>query len=308
MPTRAATEPSSRSLQPVAHTDGGAPIARASGSSIPDLLRAAHLEPSVVVVVVTAGLAVTVDVGGPRLALLVVAVLSGQLSVGWSNDWIDARQGRDDGRTDKPAAVGSVTQTAVRRAAMGALVVTVVTSMWLGLLPGALHLLAVAMAWAYNAALKGTAWSPVSYLVAFGLLPVVVTTTVDAGWPAWWAVVAAACFGAGVHAANVLPDLERDRAQGIGGLPQRLGPAGAAAMTVAFLGVGSASALFGSAVGGGQAVGVGAVLGMAVVATLLVGVVASHRAGRPALAFRLSMATGLLLVGTLVAQGSRLTG
>ena len=79
-------------------------------------------------------------------------------------------------------------------------------------------------------------------------------------------------------------------------------------MTVAFLGVGSASALFGSAVGGGQAVGVGAVLGMAVVATLLVGVVTSHRAGRPGLAFRLSMATGLLLVGTLVAHGSRLTG
>ena len=259
-------------------------------------------------VVIARSAAAAVWTMASHVALLVVAVLSGQLSVGWSNDWIDARQGRDDGRTDKPAAVGSVTQTAVRRAAMGALVVTVVTSMWLGLLPGALHLLAVAMAWAYNAALKGTAWSPVSYLVAFGLLPVVVTTTAGAGWPAWWAVVAAACFGAGVHAANVLPDLERDRAQGIGGLPQRLGSAGAAAMAVTFLGVGSASALFGAAVRGGQAVGVGAVLGMAVVATLLVGVVASHRAGRPGLAFRLSMATGLLLVGTLVAQGSGLTG
>ncbi|WP_108667245.1 UbiA family prenyltransferase [Euzebya rosea] len=265
------------------------------------MLGAAHLEPSLVVVAVTAGLAVGVGMDGGQLALLMGAVLSGQLSVGWSNDWIDARRGRDDGRPDKPAATGAVARTTVQRAAVGALAVTIATSSVLGVVPGSLHLLAVALAWAYNAALKDTVWSPVSYLVAFGLLPVVVTTAAGAGWPAWWAVVAAACFGAGVHAANVLPDLERDRAQGIGGLPQRLGASGAVAMAVGFLGTGTATALLGPGHGT-------PLVAAATTLVLLIAVVAAHRAGRARLAFRLSMATGLLLVATLVARGSQLTG
>ena len=85
------------------------------------MLGAAHLEPSLVVVAVTAGLAVGVGMDGGQLALLMGAVLSGQLSVGWSNDWIDARRGRDDGRPDKPAATGAVARTTVQRAAVGAL-------------------------------------------------------------------------------------------------------------------------------------------------------------------------------------------
>ena len=41
-----------------------------------------------------------------RGLLVTAAVLAGQLSIGWSNDLIDARRDRAVGRTDKPLAVG----------------------------------------------------------------------------------------------------------------------------------------------------------------------------------------------------------
>lgn len=231
------------------------------------LVRACHPEPTAAVTVLTATL-VGASGGNPLLAG--AAVLSGQLSVGWSNDWVDAARDRAVGREDKPVVQGLPVAT-VRTAALVALVTCVPLSLLMGRYAGAAHLVAVASAWAYNAHLKSTLLSFVPYALSFGLLPSVVTLTLP-GHPGapWWATAAGALLGVGAHGANVLPDLDDDRATGVRGLPQRLGRGPTSVLSgVALLGatvllaVGPGASLLGwCAVGTAAAVfGTGLVLG-----------------------------------------------
>lgn len=190
------------------------------------LLRASHPLPCLAVTAfATAFGVVAVGLGPLTSALLALAVLTGQLSVGWSNDWVDAPRDMAAGRVDKPVPAGAVPRSVVGVAAVLGLVACAVTSLALGLLPGAVHLLAVASAWAYNAWLKGTPVSPLPYAVSFGLLVAVATTSADpARWPSVGVVSAAALLGVGAHFANTVGDTEADRLTGVRGLPQRTGP------------------------------------------------------------------------------------
>ncbi|MBO0610441.1 UbiA family prenyltransferase [Myceligenerans salitolerans] len=188
------------------------------------LLLASHAAPAAVVTGLAAALSVALGSGAATVAVVTVAVGTGQLSVGWSNDWIDAARDTAVGRTDKPVVAGLVTARTLRTAAFAALAVCVVASLALGIAPGAVHLVAVAGAWAYNARLKATAWSWAPYALSFGLLAVfVVLAAPGPRVPAGWAVAAAALLGVGAHVANTLPDLEDDTATGVRGLPHRLG-------------------------------------------------------------------------------------
>ena len=82
---------------------------------------------------------------------MTAAVLTGQLSIGWSNDLVDARRDRAVGRTDKPLAAGAVTERVVRAACAAALAACVVLSLACGWASGLVHLLlGVASGWAYN--------------------------------------------------------------------------------------------------------------------------------------------------------------
>lgn len=254
----------------------------------------------------TAGLGVTVGLSGGTLGLLVSAVLAGQLSVGWSNDWLDAVRDADIGRTDKPASSGAIPPDTVRLAALLSLLVAVVLSLLLGVVPCLLHLLAVALGWAYNVRLKATPASVVAYLAAFALMPVVVTTAAGEGLPAWWAVVAAGAFGAGVHLSNALPDIATDRRRGIGGLPQRLGPTASAAGSVAALALGSVAVLLGPAMADPPVEGWAWVTLLAI-AVLLVAVVLAVRRSALEVAYRLTVVVGLVVVGSLVLQGAEIT-
>ncbi|OZB78819.1 MAG: ubiquinone biosynthesis protein UbiA [Microbacterium sp. 14-71-5] len=190
----------------------------------PDLFRASHPGPTVAVSAL-AGVLVVSAGGGARSALIVAAVLTGQLSIGWSNDWLDAARDTTVGRADKPVAAGRVTVGTVRAAALTAAALCVVLSLLLGWAPGAVHLVAVASAWSYNLLLKRTVWSWAPYALSFGLLPLVLALALP-GRPtaAWWAVAAGALLGTGAHGLNVLPDLLDDAATGVRGLPHRLGP------------------------------------------------------------------------------------
>ena len=82
------------------------------------LVLACHPGPAAVVTVVAAVLAASVGYPLPRLAVLTAAMLADQLSVGWSNDAIDAGRDRAVARLDKPIAVGLVTRRAVTVAAL----------------------------------------------------------------------------------------------------------------------------------------------------------------------------------------------
>ena len=201
---------------------------------------ATHLGPTVAVTTVATLLAVGTGMPGGRVVLVCAAVLAGQASIGWSNDWLDADRDRAVARADKPVVQGSVRPPVLRSAALGAAAIAVVLSLLLGVVPGLLLLVLVASGWAYNAGLKRTAASVVPYVTGFGALPAGVVAAAP-GTPVapWWLVTAGGALGAAAHLANVAPDLEDDLATGIRGLPHRLG-ARTSALTAALL-LGAAS-------------------------------------------------------------------
>ena len=204
------------------------------------LALATHLGPTVAVTTVATLLAVVAGVPGGRVVLVAAAVLAGQASIGWSNDWLDADRDRAVARADKPVVQGAVRPGQLRSAALAAAALSVVLSLALGVVPGLLLLVLVASGWAYNAGLKRTAASVVPYVTGFGALPAGVVAAAP-GTPVapWWLVTAGGLLGAAAHLANVVPDLEDDLATGIRGLPHRLG-ARVSALVAALL-LGSAS-------------------------------------------------------------------
>ena len=90
---------------------------------------------------------------------------------------------------------------------------------------GSVHLVALALAWAYNGWLKRTILSALPYTVAFGLLPAFVTLGLPGHpWPPAWSTIAAGFMGTGAHFVNTLPDLGDDARTGVRGLTHRIGP------------------------------------------------------------------------------------
>lgn len=200
------------------------------------LLRASHPEPTVAVTLVAGALAALSGRDVRGVAAVIAAVLAGQLSVGWCNDFVDRERDRRSGRTDKPLATGQVSSRVVGVAAATALVLCVPLSLLSGLLAGSLHVIAVLSAWAYDLRLKATPISVLPYAVSFGLLPAFIVL----GRPAAhslpiWLVVTGSLLGSGAHFANVLPDLDDDARTGIRGLPHRLGPGGSRAAAALLL-------------------------------------------------------------------------
>ncbi|GAA3822492.1 UbiA family prenyltransferase [Sphaerisporangium flaviroseum] len=266
------------------------------------LIRASHPGPTVVVTAAGCALAVGVGRGGGGAVLVGAAVLAGQLSIGWSNDWIDRTRDRAIGRADKPLTGGSVAPRTVAVAAFTALALCVPLSLASGVLAGVVHLAAVACGWLYNLRLKAGPASPLPFALAFGLLPAFVTLGLPGRpWPEWWALLAGALLGMGAHFANVLPDLPDDLALGVRGLPQRLGPTrarlGAALLLVA------ASVVIALAP---EDRGPVAVVGLGAVALVLaVSLPLARRSLRQA-AFAVTVAVAAIDVTMFVAQGGHL--
>ena len=211
-----------------------------------------HPAPTITVTVVAALLGVGFLLSAAELGLVVLTVLVGQLSIGWSNDWLDAPLDLVAGRADKPSAQGEVAVTTLRTAALSALVLVVPLSLASGWRAGAAHLLLVASGWVYNLRLKATPWSPVPYMVGFSALPVYVALVGDADI-AWWVPVAGGLLGVAAHFANVAPDVDADLRSGVRGLPQRVGARASLVISLAVLAMagllavvhlGSASALW----------------------------------------------------------------
>ena len=150
---------------------------------------------------------------------------AGQLSIGWSDDLVDAARDRQVGRGDEPIAVDKVTRAVVRRASVLALGACVLLSLACGPASGAVHLLwGVGSGWACNLALERTVWSAVPDALAFGCLPAVVTLALpDPALRGLWTTPAGALLGVGAHLLNALPELADDALTGVRGLPQRLG-------------------------------------------------------------------------------------
>ncbi|MGN8552889.1 UNVERIFIED_CONTAM: UbiA family prenyltransferase [Microbacterium sp. SLM126] len=269
-----------------------------------------HPGPTLVVTGLALALGLTVGLDPWRLVLLTLAVFAGQVSIGISNDAIDAPRDRAVGRTDKPIARGEVTERAAWAAALGALVAALVLSAPLGFGMLAAHAIFLASAWAYNAGLKSTPFSIVPFIVSFGIFPSLATLAApDPRLAAPWAWIAGAALGAAVHLTNVLPDLDDDRATGVRGLPHRIGARASAIVAAAGIAVGAVAVLIGSVGGDLAAV---TVLGWVFFAAVVIVAVATAvlalvRPPSRAL-FRLVMLAGLLLAAQLVATGGAITG
>jgi 4-hydroxybenzoate polyprenyltransferase len=267
------------------------------------LARATHLGPTLAVTAVAVLLAVAADVGPGRTLLLGVAVLAGQASIGWSNDWIDADRDLAVGRADKPVVQGAVTSGTLRTAAVGGLLLSVALSLLLGAVPGLLLLVLVASGWAYNAGLKRSAFSVLPYLTGFGLLPAgVVAAAPGSPVAPWWLVAAGAALGGAAHVANVAPDVADDLATGVRGLPHRVGAVPSAVAGALLLGTATLLLVLGPA-GAPQAPG-WAVVALAVPAVPVAALAGSRRWRR--LAFPAVMLLTMLDVVLLLLGGATL--
>jgi 4-hydroxybenzoate polyprenyltransferase len=253
----------------------------------------------VAVVLMATALAVTTGHGAGEVILIAAAVLAGQLSIGWLNDFLDAERDQTIGRPDKPVAAGAVSRTTVGAAAAVAAVLCIPLSLACGAVAGTLHLVAVVSGWSYDLGLKSTRVSVLPYVVSFGLLPVfVVLAGPGPGSPGWWLPTAGALLGAGAHFANTLPDLADDAATGVRGLPHRIGAAGSQAA--------AAVLLLAATVVVGTAAPISPVLGWIVpvvaAAALAVGFRAGRRPGSRA-PVRAVLVVAALAVGLLVTAG-----
>jgi 4-hydroxybenzoate polyprenyltransferase len=170
---------------------------------------------------------------GGELALVLMAMLASQLAIGWSNDYLD-RHADAVHQPAKPVPSGLVDARLMPPAIFSALTVSAVTGVLLGLVPLLLLTIGTACGFAYNFGFKGTRFSAAPFVLAFAVLPVFVWTAVDA-----YRGELLAIYGIGialpvaVHVANVLPDLESDRAQGRRTAAVALGRERAVAVTMA---------------------------------------------------------------------------
>lgn len=264
-----------------------------------------HPGPTVVVTGLALALGVAVGLEPWRLVLLVLAVFAGQVSIGISNDAIDAPRDRAVGRSDKPIARGDVSERVAWAAAIGALAAALVLSAPLGFGMLAAHAIFLASAWSYNAGMKSTPLSIVPFVVSFGIFPSLATLAApDSDVAAPWAWIAGAALGAAVHLTNVLPDLDDDRATGVRGLPHRIGARASAVVAAAGIVVGAVAVLLGPAAGDLAAVAPLGWVFFAAVVTVAVATAVLAVARPPSRTlFRLVMLAALLLAAQLVATG-----
>jgi 4-hydroxybenzoate polyprenyltransferase len=271
--------------------------------SVRGYVEATHAGPTAAVVGFTVALALAVGQGW-RTLLVAAAVLTGQLSIGWCNDLVDAERDRRAERREKPLLRGVVTERGLLAGTSAALALTVPLSLLAGALAGAAQLVGVACGWAYDLGLKRTSASPLPYLLAFALVPTsfVVLALPGAELPRPAVVLASGLLGVSAHFTNAVKDLEADALTGVRGLPQRIGARWSGVTSGALLLVGSVLLLTGI----GELPGLAQVLAAAagVVALAYTALLATRRAvGR---GFALNIGAIALLVAAVVASGSRI--
>ncbi len=267
-------------------------------------MKAAHPGPSLVVTVIGTTLAATAGQSFVGCILVAAALLTGQLSIGWCNDYVDRERDVATGRPDKPVAVGAVGVRTVGIACLAALGACVPLSFAVGPTFGVVHLVAVGGGWAYDLGMKRGLGSFLPYALSFGLLPSIATLSLDPPlWSPWWGTAAGACLGVAAHLANALPDLADDRATGVHGLPQRLGETASRGVAAGALAAGALLLAFAPPGPPGSA----GLVGLVVTALLLVGAFGLRWPVASRAPFALTVAAALAVVGMLIARGTALS-
>ncbi|MEN8602191.1 UbiA family prenyltransferase [Microbacterium rhizosphaerae] len=281
------------------------PVTGSSERSRPNVVatlwRSTHPGPTVVVTTIALALGLSVGVDLDRLVVLTVSVFFGQVSIGLSNDVIDAPRDRIAGRTDKPLAREQAPIRVAWISAIVAVVVALALSALLGWGMAVAHAVFLACGWAYNAVLKSTVWSAACFAVGFGVFPSLATLALSHPHVApLWAWIAGAALGTAVHFSNVLPDLEDDELTGVRGLPHRLGRRASAVVAYVALVVGAVVVRLGTDVDSTAGVIATWVLTAGVLVLAAWGLVVSLIREPRRLSFQLVMAGALLLTAEVV--------
>ena len=149
-----------------------------------------------------------------RLALVLAAMLCSQLAIGWSNDYLD-RNVDAVHQPSKPVPARLVDAARMPWAIGLALLACAAMGAILGAVPLGLLVAGTCCGLAYNLGIKGTRYSALPFVLAFAVLPLFVWTALDVYRDEFLALYAIGLsLPVAVHVANVLPDLESDRAQG----------------------------------------------------------------------------------------------
>jgi len=158
---------------------------------------------------------------------IAIAILAGQCVVGWTNELVDYSLDAAAARSKKPLVGGLVTTNQLRIAISIALFIALLLSLIspLGVIGTLVHALLLLSATMYNLYLKKTVFSVLPYVISFGGLPWAVYLSAGKN-PPIWLVLGFIFISSSFHFLNVLKDLETDVAQGVLGLPQRVGRVG----------------------------------------------------------------------------------
>jgi len=188
-------------------------------------VKATHFPQALAMVLVSIVASALFGQQGIQLLFVAIATAAGQASIGWVNDYVDAKTDIALKRAHKPSVRYVLKPEALRIPILIALLVSLPFSFlaagWIG---GSAHILAVASAQIYNLFLSRTVWSWLPYAVSFSLLTVFLTQSSSNDlWPSWQIVVIAACVGVSAHILNALPDMELNKRAQLGGLVVTLG-------------------------------------------------------------------------------------
>ena len=191
------------------------------------LVLACHPLPTLAMTVALTIAAALSGRSGRECLLVAATILTGQLTVGWINDVVDAERDRRVGRDDKPVAQGWLDPGTVNFATACAFLLVIPLSIANGTAAGVAHLGAVLSAWLYDFFFKKNAFSWLPYALSFGLLPAFLSYGGLGGGmhgspPTIPITVFAALLGVGIHFLNALPDLVQDNETGMRHLPLRI--------------------------------------------------------------------------------------
>ena len=193
--------------------------------SVRAYLTATHFPQALTMVVLTTLLCVLLGLSGWSVIWVTIATASGQASVGWFNDYLDAQVDKSLDRRHKPVVRHSLNPERLKKpiivASLLAIPFSFLAAGWLG---GIAHLGAIASAQIYNRHLSRTVWSWLPYAISFALLPIFCWQAASKDiWPSENILVIAILVGVIAHIFNALPDLELDRRVRFGGLVVYLG-------------------------------------------------------------------------------------
>ena len=212
-------------------------------STFVGMAKACHFGPTVLVVSISFILSIT-QLSAAKSFGIAVAILAGQLVVGWTNDLLDHPLDTAAGRLKKPLVNEDVTRKQLQVGIVIALVAAILLSFLgpLGVRGGLLHMMGLASATIYNFGAKSTWLSPLPYAVSFGAMPWAIYSAAAKN-PPIWLFIDFILVSLSFHFLNVIKDLEWDRTQLVFGLPQRLGRSWSFVAAVSCLGVAAVIAI-----------------------------------------------------------------